>query len=141
MTTTIAIVSFFIVFGFTTVLTIAGVGAAFIIIPAFFWLGVPLKEAMATALLLKAISMSFASIAFIRNRLVAFGTAAPIIIIAAALSPLGAYTTIFFPQKLLLWLFVAFLIFAGSMMLFFKPHKKEVQSTPGKEIGVGSAVV
>ena len=53
MTITIAIVSFFIVFGFTTVLTIAGVGAAFIIIPAFFWLGVPLKEAMATALLIE----------------------------------------------------------------------------------------
>src|SRR4030042_5071731 len=108
-----------IVFGFTTVLTIAGVGAAFIIIPAFFWSGVPLKDAMATALLLNAISMSFASITFIRNRLVAFGTAAPIIIVAAALSPLGAYTTAYFPQNLLLWLFVAFLIFAGSMMRFF----------------------
>jgi uncharacterized protein len=134
------IASFFIVFAFTTVLTIAGVGAAFIIIPAFFWLGVPLKEAMATALLLNGISMSFASITFIRNRLVAFGTAAPIIIAAAALSPLGAYTTVFFPQKLLLWLFVAFLVFAGSMMLFFKPHKREIQSTPGKELGIGSAV-
>ena len=130
----------FIVFGFTTVLTIAGVGAAFIIIPAFFWLGVPLKEAMATALLLNGISMSFASITYIRNRLVAFGTAAPIIIVAAALSPLGAYTTIFFPQTLLLWLFVAFLIFAGSMMLFFKPQKKEIQRSPGKELGIGAGV-
>jgi len=129
-----------IVFGFTTVLTIAGVGAAFIIIPAFFWLGVPLKEAMATALLLNGISMSFASITFIRNRLVAFGTAAPIIIVAAALSPLGAYTTIYFPQNLLLWLFVGFLIFAGSMMLFFKPHKKEIQRSRTKELGIGSAV-
>jgi uncharacterized membrane protein YfcA len=129
-----------IVFGFTTVLTIAGVGAAFIIIPAFFWLGVPLKEAMATALLLNGISMSFASITFIRNRLVAFGTAAPIIIVAAALSPLGAYTTIYFPQNLLLWLFVGFLIFAGSMMLFFKPHKKEVQRSPAQEMGIGAGV-
>ncbi len=84
-----------IVFGFTTVLTIAGVGAAFIIIPAFFWLGVPLKEAMATALLLNGISMAIASITFIRNKLVAFGTAIPIIIVASALSPLGAYSTKF----------------------------------------------
>ncbi len=129
-----------LVFGFTTVLTIAGVGAAFIIIPAFFWLGVPLKEAMATALLLNAISMSFASITFIRNRLVAFATAAPIIIVAAALSPLGAYTTIYFSQNLLLWLFVAFLVFAGSMMLFFKPHKKEVQRSSAQEMGIGVSV-
>ncbi len=129
-----------LVFGFTTVLTIAGVGAAFIIIPAFFWLGVPLKEAMATALLLNAISMSFASITFIRNRLVAFATAAPIIIVAAAFSPLGAYTTIYFPQNLLLWLFIAFLVFAGSMMLFFKPHKKEVQRSSAQEMGIGVSV-
>jgi len=50
-----------IVFVFTTVLTIAGVGAAFILIPAFYWLGVPLKEAMAVALLLNSISMIFAA--------------------------------------------------------------------------------
>jgi uncharacterized protein len=68
-----------IVFLFTAVLTIAGVGAAFIIIPAFFWLGVPLKEAIATALLLNGISMTIASITFIRNKLVAFGTAVSII--------------------------------------------------------------
>ncbi len=129
-----------IVFGFTTVLTIAGVGAAFIIIPAFFWLGVPLKEAMATALLLNGISMAIASITFIRNKLVAFGTAIPIIIVASALSPLGAYSTKFVSRDTLLWLFVGFLIFAGSMMLFFKPRKKEIQRSPGKELGIGASV-
>ncbi len=91
-----------IVFLFTTVLTIAGVGAAFIIIPAFFWLGVPLKEAMATALLLNGISMSIASITFIKNRLVAFETAVPIIIVASGLSPLGAYSTKFVSRDTLL---------------------------------------
>jgi uncharacterized protein len=129
-----------IVFGFTTVLTIAGVGAAFIIIPAFFWLGVPLKEAMATALLLNGISMAIASITFIRNKLVAFGTAVPIIIVASALSPLGAYSTKFVSRDTLLWLFVGFLIFAGTMMLFFKAKKKEVQRSHVQEIGAGATV-
>ena len=114
-----------IAFGFTTVLTIAGVGAAFIIIPAFFWLGVPLKEAVATALLLNGISMAIASITFIKNRLVAFKTAVPIIIVASALSPLGAYSTKFVSRDTLLWLFVGFLVFAGSMMLFFKAKRKK----------------
>jgi len=129
-----------IVFGFTTVLTIAGVGAAFIIIPAFFWLGIPLKEAMATALLLNGISMAIASITFIRNKLVVFGTAVPIIIVASTLSPLGAYSTKFVTRDTLLWLFVGFLVFAGSMMLFFKAKRKEVQRSRAQEIGTGATV-
>jgi len=134
------LVASLIVFGFTTVLTIAGVGAAFIIIPAFFWLGVPLKEAMATALLLNGISMAIASITFIRNKLVVFGTAVPIIIVASALSPLGAYSTKFVSRDTLLWLFVGFLVFAGSMMLFFKAKKKEVQRSHAQELGTGATV-
>jgi uncharacterized membrane protein YfcA len=129
-----------IVFGFTTVLTIAGVGAAFIIIPAFYWLGVPLKEAMATALLLNGISMSIASITYIKNKLVAFGTAVPIILVASVLSPLGAYSTKFVSRTTLLWLFVGFLVFAGSMMLFFKAKKKEVPRSRVQEIGTGASV-
>jgi uncharacterized membrane protein YfcA len=129
-----------IVFGFTTVLTIAGVGAAFIIIPAFFWLGVPLKEAMATALLLNGISMAIASITFIRNKLVDFGTAVPIIIVASALSPLGAYHTQFVSRDTLLWLFVGFLIFAGSRMLFFKAKKREVRRSHVQELSTGATV-
>ena len=54
--TTIIIASILVLL-FTTVLTIAGVGAAFIIIPTFYWLGIPLKEAMAVALLLNTFSM------------------------------------------------------------------------------------
>jgi uncharacterized membrane protein YfcA len=140
MPLTTGIIASLIVFSFTTILTIAGVGAAFIIIPAFYWLGVPLKEAMATALLLNGISMAIASFTYIKNRLVAFGTALPIIIVASALSPLGAYSTQFVSRDTLLWLFVGFLIFAGSMMLFFKAKKKEVQRSHVQELGTGAAV-
>ncbi|MBI4767955.1 MAG: sulfite exporter TauE/SafE family protein, partial [Deltaproteobacteria bacterium] len=66
------IIAAILVFVFTTVLTIAGVGAAFIIIPTFYWLGIPLTESMAVALLLNAISMSSASVNYIRYQLVAF---------------------------------------------------------------------
>ncbi len=114
-----------IVFCFTAVLTIAGVGAAFSIIPFLFWLGYPLKEAMATALLLNSLSMSFASVTFIRNKLVSFQTALPILIVASVFSPIGAYGTQFVPREILLWLFSGFLIFAGSMMLLFRPRAKE----------------
>jgi len=129
-----------IVFVFTTVLTIAGVGAAFILIPAFYWLGVPLKEAMAVALLLNSISMIFASNTYIRHKLVVFRTALPIIIIAVIFSPLGAYCTQFVNRDVLLWLFNGFLLFAGSMMIFYRPQKQEASHTPAREVGYGLGV-
>jgi uncharacterized protein len=138
--TTVLLASLF-VFLFTTVLTVAGVGAAFVIIPTFYWLGIPLTEAMAVALLLNAISMSFASINYIRYRLVSFKTAVPIIILAVIFSPLGAYSTRYFPKNLLILVFVFFLLFAGSMMLFYAPkQKRDGGASSGKELRTGVGV-
>ncbi len=127
-----------LVFVFTTVLTIAGVGSAFIVIPTFYWLGVPLTEAMAIGLLLNAISMTFASANYIRYNLVLFKTAAPIILLAVFFSPLGAYSTRYFPKNALILLFVLFLVFAASMMMFYKPKKREDGTGDGgKELKTG----
>jgi uncharacterized protein len=138
MLTSTIIIASVLVFLFTTVLTIAGVGAAFIIIPTFYWLGIPLTEAMAVALLLNAISMSFASFNYIRYKLVVFKMAVPIILLAIVFSPLGAYSTRFFSKEFLILIFSAFLIFAGSMMIFYAPAKKnDARSSPGKELKTG----
>jgi len=146
LTSSTIVVASVLVFLFTTVLTVAGVGAAFIIIPTFYWLGFPLTEAMAVALLLNAISMSFASFNYIRYKLVAFKTAIPIILLAIVFSPLGAYSAHLFPRSILVLLFSLFLLFAGSMMLFYKPrvkaehigqHKRELKTGIGLGIGAG----
>jgi len=126
-----------IVFCLTTIVGLAGIGAAFVIIPFFYWLGIPLGTAMATALLLNSISMSVASITYIRSRLVVFHTAIPVILLAMVFSPLGAYTTQLLPRKVLLWLFVGFLIFAGSMMLFFRPHAKGAERSQRQNLTFG----
>ena len=140
LSSSIAIASL-LVFLFTTVLTIAGVGAAFIIIPTFYWLGIPLTEAMAVALLLNALSMSFASINYVRYRLVSFTTAIPIILLAIIFSPLGAYSTRYFPKNVLVLLFSLFLLFAGSMMLFYAPRKREDRdASRGRELQTGVGV-
>lgn len=136
----IYIIAGVITFIFTTVLTIAGVGAAFILIPVFLALNIPIQEAMATALLLNSIAMIFASRTFIKRKLVVFKTAVPILIIATILSPLGAYTSKFFSRNLLLWLFSAFLIFAGSMMLFYTSKEKDRQRSTGTLVGYGMGV-
>lgn len=141
---TMPIIAAALVFVFTTVLTIAGVGSAFIVIPAFYWLGVPLSEAMAIGLLLNAISMTFASANYIRYHLVLFRTAVPIIIMAVVFSPLGAYSTQYFPKKVLILLFVLFLVFAASMMLFYRSSIKEVKKEDGKrevKTGIGLGVI
>ena len=129
-----------LVFVFTTILTIAGVGAAFILIPVFLALGVPLLTAMSTALLLNAVAMVFASISYSREKLIVFKTALPILIVASILSPLGARTAEHLPKAVLLWMFVVFLVFAGSMMLFYKAKEREVETDTKKLIGYGIGV-
>lgn len=129
-----------VTFIFTTILTIAGVGAAFILIPIFLALGIPLLTAMSTALLLNSVAMIFASISYARDRLIVWKTALPILIVATALSPLGARTAERLPRNLLLWLFVGFLIFAGSMMLFYEAKVREEEADNKKLIGYGVAV-
>ncbi|WP_291492823.1 sulfite exporter TauE/SafE family protein [Desulfurella sp.] len=131
-----------IIFIFTIFLTVAGLGAAFIVIPTLYYLGIPLKEAMAIGLLLNAVSMSFASIGYIKNHLVNFKAAIPIIVFGIVFSPLGAYSTKYFSKELLLLFFVLFLLFAGTMMLFYKPKQTEQKKVNdwalGSILGVGA---
>jgi hypothetical protein len=58
-----------------------------------------------------------------------YKTALPILVFASVFSPVGAITAEHLSRTLLLWLFVGFLIFAGSMMLWYKPKKKEISDS------------
>lgn len=127
-------------FGFTTVLSIAGVGAAFILIPVFLAMGIPLLTAMSTALLLNSVAMIFASITYARQRLIVFKSAIPILVVATILSPLGARTAEHLPEDLLKWLFIGFLTFAGSMMLFYRARERQIEISTKKSVGYGLGV-
>lgn len=137
------IVAGLVTFNFTVVLTIAGLGAAFILTPIFLALGVELHTAMAIALLLNAISMAVASITYIRNHLVAWKIALPILAVAIPLSPLGAHISLCLDRTLLLWLFVGFLLFAAAMMLLYRPRSRDTLGTTAAlttaGMGVGGA--
>lgn len=129
------IIAFLITFLATAALTIGGTGAALVLIPMFDWLGVPLREAMATALLLNVFAMGVASIAFIKKGLVVFKLAVPMLIIGSIMSPLGAKTNQFLPIPILKWFFVAFLLFASARVLFFgKSAKKDISQAPFKKL-------
>jgi uncharacterized membrane protein YfcA len=137
---TVPMVAGAITFLFTTLLTIAGVGAAFILIPVFVALGIDIHVAMATALLLNAIAMSFASYRYIRAKLVLWKVAVPILVVATALSPLGAWVSQGLPRDVLLWGFVGFLLFAALMMLFYNPREREVEQSRGRQLAYGVAI-
>ena len=132
-----------VTFVFTVVMTIAGLGAAFILIPVFLALGVDVHTAMATALLLNAISLAIASVTFVRRKLVVWRIAVPILIVAAALAPVGAHVSQGLDRTLLLRLFVGFLVLAAALMLFYTPRERETTRRPwlllGAGLGVGGA--
>lgn len=136
---TVYLIAFAVTFAFTVVLTVAGLGAAFILVPIYLALGVKMHSAQATALLLNAIAMAFACARYIPAELVDFRIAFPTIIVATILSPLGAWTSSFVPVTTLKWLFVGFLVFAGVMMLFYRPKAHEPAGR-GKLLGVGMGV-
>ncbi len=129
-----------ITFALTTLLTLAGVGAAFILIPVFLAFGVELHTAMATALLLNAIAMSIASVTFIRKRLVEWRLVLPMLVLAIITSPLGVQVGHGLDRSLLLWLFVVFLLFAASMMLFYRPRHRAEKVPAAQELALGLSV-
>ena len=129
-----------IVFVLSGVLAMAGLGAAFLFVPIFYWLGIKLSTASSTALLLNVVSLSFASATYWRAHLVNLRLGIPITIAAVALAPLGALAAPHVPTNILLALFAAFLIFAASMMLF--RHRRPAAGKRGRavELSAGSGV-
>jgi uncharacterized membrane protein YfcA len=121
-------------------LAMAGLGAAFLFVPLFYYLGVPLPEATATALLLNVVSLLFATIHYGRGRLINWRVGVPVLIAAVILAPFGARLTSQVDKPLLLGLFAGFLVFAGSMMLFFTPRRRSQQATRGVEVMAGTGI-
>lgn len=143
MSTTFYLISATLVFILSGLLAMAGLGAAFLFVPLFYYLGVPLAEATPAALLLNVVSLFFAALNYWRGRLVNLRVGLPVLVMAVILAPLGARMTAFVNKTLLLAMFAAFLVFAGFMMLFYKGKKREkALSRPievGAGVGIGSA--
>lgn len=139
----IAIIAGIITLVFTTLLTIAGEGAAIILIPTFIAIGIDVRVAMATALLLNTLAMIFACPRYLKNKLIMFKVGLPILIAAALCSPMGAYVSKKLDRQILLVLFVLFLLFASSMMFFYRPQEKRqnrVEQSRSRQIVYGSSV-
>jgi uncharacterized protein len=140
MTITIYLISAALVFIFSGLLAMAGIGAAFLFVPLFYYLGIPLAEATPTALLLNVVSLLFAAINYWRGQLVNWRVGLPVLVTAVIFSPLGARLTPYVDKMILLSLFAAFLVFAGFMMLFYRAKKRRQALNRNIEIGTGAGV-
>jgi len=140
---TLYIVSAIAVFIFSGLLAMAGLGAAFLFVPLFYYLGVPLAEATPAALLLNVVSLMFAVVNYWRGKLINWRVGFPVLIAAVILSPIGARLTPFVDKKILIGMFAAFLVFAGFMMLFarVKPREKALSQTAEAAAGAGVGTV
>ena len=98
---TLYIISAIAVFIFSGLLAMAGLGAAFLFVPLFYYLGVPLAQATPAALLLNVVSLMFAVINYWRGKLINWRVGLPVLIAAVILSPIGARLTPLVDKKIL----------------------------------------
>jgi hypothetical protein len=137
---TFYLISAAIVFVFSGLMAMAGLGAAFLFVPLFYYMGVPLAEATPTALLLNTISLFFATVNYWRGHLINWRVGLPVLVTAVIMSPLGARLTPYVDKTLLLGMFAAFLVFAGAMMLFYRAKPRQQPLNRSVEVGAGTGV-
>jgi len=107
------------------VFSLGGVGAAIILIPILSSFGIPINIAKPTGLFYNTVSMASASISNIKNKRLDFKVGIPIIIFSFLFAIIGAYVSKFLPNRIVMILFIAFLIFSGSMFLFHRKKEKD----------------
>ncbi len=101
---------------------LGGVGAAIILIPILVSLGIPVNTAKPVGLFFNTVSLTGATVHNIRQKRMDFRAGLPIIIFSFVFAIAGAYLSKFIPVRVVLILFIAFLLFSGFMFLF---HKKK----------------
>ncbi len=107
------------------IFSLGGVGAAIIVIPILVSLGIPINIAKPVGLFYNTVSLTGASINNIKNKRLDFKIGIPIIISSFIFAVVGAYLSKFIPNRIILLLFIAFLLFSGLMFLFHKKSEKE----------------
>ena len=141
-----------VTFVFTTIMAIAGVGAAFIVIPLIYYFGYDFLAATAMGLLLNTFSTGSASIRHARNHVIDYHIALPIIIASVVTTPIGALFSDRIPRTTLRFYFALFLLFVGTNILVktvkqFKKEKNENNSNsldsndPSEEISRNKRIV
>jgi len=111
------VVPFVVVLIVSVVFSMFGKGGGSLYTPVLVMLGWDVGVSISTALFLNLVTALVATIVFARNRLVDFRFCAVFLPGTIAGSILGALLSSRAPKDLLLWLFAAFLVVAGGLMI------------------------
>jgi len=114
------ILIFVISFVASFVLAMGGIGGAIILIPLLISLGIPLATARPVGLFYNIVGMTGATVSNIKNKRLDVKLGIPIIVTSLLFAVAGAYLSKFVPEKIILILFITFLLFSGFMFLFHK---------------------
>jgi len=104
-------VSFIVAFVFA----LGGLGSAVALIPIMVFLGVPFSLARPAGLFTNFLSTLSATLHNLKEGLIDFKLALPLLISSILFAPAGAYLSTVLPEKIVALAFTAFLIFAGVM--------------------------
>ena len=133
----VAAVAVFAGFG---IMSMAGLGAATLFIPVFYYTGAPLPEAISTGLLLNVVALGVAVPGYLQARTVNLRLGIPILVLSVALAPLGAWVSHSANRNLLLGLFAGFLAVSGVLMFFHRRPERAWMAPRPVEISVGVTV-
>lgn len=123
----------------TAALTVAGVGAAFVLIPVFTAFGIDLHQAMAVALLLNGLAMVSASVRYAKKKLILWRLSIPLIVTISIGAPIGVRLGYAINIVIVRIIFVCFLLFAAAMIFFSRTNPDD---THGRlELSVGQSVL
>ncbi len=110
---------------FSFIFALGGVGAAIVLVPTMYAMGLPLGVAKPIGLFYNTVRLAGASYLNIREGRLDAKLGLPLIIFSLLFAPVGAYSSNFIPKKVVLIIFIAFLVFSSGVMWFFKSSKYE----------------
>jgi len=138
---------FFIVLALSTFFALGGVGSAVALVPILHMLGINFNLSKAIGLFVNTSTTITATIMNLKRKVLDIKFALPLALSLVITAPIGAYLSKYIPQIYVKYLFIAFLIFAGSMLLFgkkeakFKYTKKWIMILLGAIVGVISGLL
>ncbi len=114
---------FAVTFILSTLFALGGIGSATALVPILDMIGLNFNFAKAVGLFVNTSTTITSSIMNIKRKVLDIKFAFPLAISLALTAPIGAYLSKFIPEHFVKTLFILFLFFAGSMILFGKKEK------------------
>ena len=115
---------FFLTALLSTLFAMGGAGAGIAVIPVLHMLGIEFNLAKAVGLFVGFTTTLTSTVMNFRRKVLDIRFALPLAGTLLIFAPIGAQLSRFADERLVKWLFILFLIFSASMMMFFKKEAK-----------------